>query len=60
MEYSQLRSFITSIQSEFKRLKQNPLNPDNIRVEKIKELMSERDRYKDLYVSESIKNKEFQ
>ena len=47
------------MQSEIKRVKAKPLNPDNVRLEKIIELKDERERYKDLYVSESIKNKEF-
>ena len=51
--------FVKSLQSEIKSLKENPLNPDNVRQEGLKELLDERDRYKDLYVSESIKNKEF-
>jgi hypothetical protein len=29
-----------------------------VRPDKIKELLEERDRYKDLYISESIKNKD--
>lgn len=39
-------------------MKQNPLNPDKIRLEKVKEIVAERDKFKDLYISESIKNKE--
>ena len=35
------------------------MNPDNVRLEKIRELQEERERYKDLYIAESIKNKEF-
>ena len=59
MEYAQLKNFVINLQQEVKRAKQNPLNPDNIRLEKIKDIKSERERYKDLYVSESIKNKEY-
>lgn len=39
-------------------IKQSPLNPDLVRIEKIKEIIAERKKFKDLYILESIKNKE--
>jgi len=39
-------------------MRENPLNPDKLKEEKVRELVAERDKYRDLYVSESIKNKD--
>jgi hypothetical protein len=55
-----MKAFIIKAQEDIKKFKANPLNPDNVRKERIKDLLSERDKYRDLYVSESIKNKEGQ
>ena len=55
-----MKLLATRLQQEIKKIKSKPLNPDNIRVEKIKELQEERERLKDLYMAESIKNRESQ
>lgn len=59
MEYESVKQLALKLQSEIKRIKAKPLNPDNVRLEKIKELQEDRDRLKDLYMAESIKNKDF-
>lgn len=59
LDYNQAKEFIINAQQALKKIKQNPLNPNLIKKEKIKELIDERERFKNLYVSESIKNKDF-
>ncbi|CDW88015.1 inosine triphosphate pyrophosphatase-like [Stylonychia lemnae] len=60
LEYDQMKQLASKLQQEIKKIKAKPLNPDNIRIEKIKELQEERERLKDLYMAESIKNRESQ
>lgn len=58
MDFESLKQLALNLQSEIKRIKSRPLNPDNIRLEKIEELKQDREKYKDLYMAESIKNRE--
>lgn len=43
MSVEEIKEFIKQMQSEVKILKNNPLNPDKVKVDKIKELVKERD-----------------
>lgn len=58
-EHAKLRALITELQTANGRILAIPeTNPQKFSQEKLKEMLKQRDLYKDLYVTQSIRNKE--